>query len=785
MSNLEKYLDRVIVQKSANSQAPRAPGGDDWGHFDPPAQRPPDSVPDEPMTSITSAIRRRWYIVLLTFLVLCAAGIPAIWLLIQKSYVVNAAIRVDPIIPNILTGEEGGMSNYTSFMTTQAMMVTSPQVVSKVATDLSNKGLQFFEIRTDTLAVKLARRLGRKDIKPDPEKVLRDSILDELITARPLQRGEHIIVSMTWPNANESIRIVDSFIREYMALEGTSASNKEEGTLATLEEEKSGLELKLDDYQKQIKSMADEFGTKKLAGRYDMKMMVVGKLLTELMTAKARRIAIQAQVKFREDEQTKDEPVSLEEWVRLREEYVNNDSGVKARTTNVIVLEQGLIDARQNLAPGNPQIQQKEELLASLRTSLDEEKEKARAEFNELLENERISEDKKLLTDQKKALEQAQAHEDWIQAEVNKEDAETIDLGTKNLAILDLEDHLALAKGMYDTILRRIQEVKMERKRPARIYVDTNAHIGQVLDKRAKYTAALVLGSVACGMLLAFLREKADLSFRTPDDVARRSGLRIIGTTTSTNTVRPASLRDQVAGDYQTIRANLGMLEGGGMPKTLVVTSPEMKEGKTTFAVNLAISVSKSGKKVLLIDGDMRNPCIASLLGLPKGSRGLQDVLLGKKALHDALYSVPSSRLDIIAADSSNAEGVFELLASSVTVQRLSEIGQGYDHVIIDTPPVLAFADALIWARVADGVILTCFAGLTTSPNLKKAKERLARINANVLGTVVSNVEVDDSYHPYGYGYYSRGGHSRAHAKLIRSKMLLPMNTPKPKVDKS
>jgi uncharacterized protein involved in exopolysaccharide biosynthesis len=307
MNNLEKYLDRVIVQNSANRQ-------DGWGHSEPPAQRPPESVPDdEPMTNITSAIRRRWYIVLLTFLVLCSIGIPAIWLLIQKSYVVNGAIRVDPIIPNILTGEDGGMSNYTSFMTTQAMMVTSPQVVTKVAEDLSNKGLEFFQIRTDTLAAKLARRLGRKDITSDPEKVLRDAILNELITAGSLPRGEHIIVSMTWPNATESIKIVDSFIREYMALEGTITSNKEESKLATLGNEQKLLDGKVKNYQSQINNMAQEYGTKKLAGRYDMKMMVVGKLLTELMTAKARRIAIQAQVKFGEDEQTKEEPVSLEE----------------------------------------------------------------------------------------------------------------------------------------------------------------------------------------------------------------------------------------------------------------------------------------------------------------------------------------------------------------------------------------------------------------------------------------------------------------------------------------
>ena len=216
------------------------------------------------------------------------------------------------------------------------------------------------------------------------------------------------------------------------------------------------------------------------------------------------------------------------------------------------------------------------------------------------------------------------------------------------------------------------------------------------------------------------------------------------------------------------------------MPRRLVVTSPGMQEGKTTFAVNLAISTSKSGKKVLLIDGDLRNPNIASLLGLPKGARGLQDVLLGKP-LHDSIYSI--NGLDILAADSGNISDAFELLAASVTEQRLEEIARDYDHVIIDTAPVLAFADALVWAKVADGVILTCFAGQTTGPNLTKAKQRLMQINANVIGTVLSNVELDDSYHPYGYHYYSRGGRVSTRARRMRRKMLLPIER-NPKANK-
>jgi len=154
-------------------------------------------------------------------------------------------------------------------------------------------------------------------------------------------------------------------------------------------------------------------------------------------------------------------------------------------------------------------IKQKENLLAAMKKGLDEQKETARAAFNDLLEIQRKSDDKKLLTEHKKSLGQAQAHEDEIQALLAREDAKTIDLDQKNLVIQELEDQLALTKEMYDTIARRIQEVRMDLKRPACIYVESGAYIAQVLDNRAKYTVALVFGAMALGILLAMLRDRA------------------------------------------------------------------------------------------------------------------------------------------------------------------------------------------------------------------------------------------------------------------------------------
>jgi capsular exopolysaccharide synthesis family protein len=338
-----------------------------------------------------------------------------------------------------------------------------------------------------------------------------------------------------------------------------------------------------------------------------------------------------------------------------------------------------------------------------------------------------------------------------------------------------------LTRQLYDTVSRRIQELEMERKRPARISVAYMADVSDIRDKRIQYSIALIFGAAACGMMLAFLRDRADRSLRTPQDIVRRIGIPIIGTTTSSHTVKASLLPGQIAEDYQTIRANLGLLNNEGMPRKIVVTSPGMQEGKTTFAINLATSMAKSGKKVLLIDGDLRKPDIAYLLNLPRGSRGLQDVLLGRE-FDQVVWSIPSTSLDVLAADSRNAADAYELLALPMIAQQINMISQRYDHVIIDTPPALAFPDALVWAKLADAVILTSFAGQTTAEDLRAATERLKQINVRVLGTILSNVHAGRGYYHYGYNYYySRDSHSKKRARQAqeKTKMLLPMKNPK------
>jgi capsular exopolysaccharide synthesis family protein len=762
MNALEKYLGHVIEQKPISLNAPAPPVFEGEGAF-----------------SLIVGVLRRWYIVVATFFLMCVIGLPAIWLLIKPIYSVTGAIRVAPILRSILSGEadRGEISNYESFVNTQAQMVISSQVVERVADDLAGKKLSFFEDETAELVKKLQRKL--KGTKPLPVTILKEAIFDKVITAASDRRTELIGITLKSPEPKEAEQIVNAFIRNYMAVEVASSTDEEGRNLTVLENERKVLAEKFQSQRAAITQLAQEYGTVALDSRQNMMLQRVSSLLAELTRIEARRIGLESQVQLLE--QTKEETIVPEELIRMRETYINSNPTVSSLTANIAQLDQAYIAASQTLAPANPELERKAELLKTLKERLEERKQEAGKSFDEMMTKEIAKAGSQKLANAKTELEQTRAYENRLREILTKEDSETIGLGRKQLTIQDLRDQLDLTKEMYDTVSRRIQEMEMERKRPARISVAYMADVSEIRDKRIQYSIALIFGAAACGMMLAFLRDRADRSLRTPQDIVRRIGIPIIGTTTSSHTVKASLLPGQIVEDYQTIRANLGLLNNEGLPRKVVVTSPGMQEGKTTFSINLATSIAKSGKKVLLIDGDLRKPDIAYLLNLPRGSRGLQDVLLGRE-FDQVVWSIPSTGLDVLAADSRNAADAYELLASPLTFQQIHIISQRYDHLIIDTPPALAFPDALVWAKLADAVILTSFAGQTTAEDLRAATERLKQINVRVLGTVLSNVHAGRGYYHYGYNYYySRDSHSKKRARQAqeKTKMLLPMKNPK------
>ena len=691
---------------------------------------------------LTTVLLRRWRAAVIVFAVICCTGLSVIWLIIKPVCEVTGAIKVAPILSNILTGEvdRGDISNYQSFMSTQAEMIISGPIIDRAADDLATKNLPFFDAKASTLIKKLQSEFRGSSTRSDYAAKLKEAINDGLITVTNTRNTELIKITMAIDRPEDARQIVDAFIRAYMGMEGIKSTQDEDQKLSVLEAEKRTLADKLETQREAIRKLAEEFGTVTLDGRQNMMLQRVASLLAELTKVEAQRISLEVRIQVLEQGKGQDVP---EDLLSKRNERINADPTVQELVRSIVRLEEDLIAARQVMTPENPLLKQKEEFIESFKKRL-EERRRELGKDNEL-QNSRAQ------------LEETAAYEKRLREKLASEDEQTIQVGRKQLSIQDMQYQLGLEKEMYDTVTKRIQELEMERKRPARVSVAYNADIANILDKRIKYSVAVIFAAIAGGIGLALLKDKMDPSLRSPEDVTRILGVRIIGTTTNQTTIEKALLPRQLTEDYQTIRANLGLLDEGGMPKKLVVTSAGMRDGKTTFSINIATSLSRSGCKVLLIDGDLRKPDVGRLLNVPHNMRHLQDMLMGN-TFDESLIAIVSPGLHVLAADSQNAMDPYELLVLPATALLIDKLAERYDHVIIDTPPVLAFPDALILARIAGAVILTSFAGHTSGTDLKETKDRLAQINVRILGTVMGNVHLGHTYYRYGYHYYTQGG---------------------------
>ncbi|MBC8469704.1 MAG: polysaccharide biosynthesis tyrosine autokinase [Planctomycetes bacterium] len=709
-------------------------------------ESPPESY-GESTSNLMLGILRRWPIVFLVFILIGAIGIPAIWFLVEPLHTVAGAIKVEPILENILTGEgdRGLISNYQNYMNTQAILITSNEIVQGAADYLVDKNLSFFSGEPTNPVMKIKQKIMNTRKSTDIAEILKQAISDEIITVAPVDRTELITITMKSSESKEAQQIVDAFIRSYMAKEGRGLTREQNRKLQLLNDERSSLENALITHQEQIRLKAKPYGTPSPADGNDiLQRQRITLLYAELAKLESREINLKTQVELLKE--FPEQGIEPEEMIRIRNEYVNSNPAVQELTRTIIQLERDLIMAQQNLSVENPALRQKQELIDAFQLRLKDEREEAEKEFDLMVLKEAINASIVKRRTAEAELTQTEKHKERLKNELADENIVMVRVGNTQLEIRDYQYAFERDKKMYDQVTRRIQELQMEQKRPARIYVAYFAEIGPGLDKRMKYIMALLFGALASGVLLASLINKLDLRLQKPDDVSKSIGLRIIGTTTSSHNIKPYLLPEQIAGDYQTIRTNLGLINDEGIPRKLVVTSPGMREGKTTFSVNLATSMSRAGKKVLLIDGNLRKPDVAQMLGIPEGSRyGLQDVLLGEE-FDNAVYTMPSTGLDVLIADSQSRINDYELLASPGTRQCIDMLSQYYDHVIIDTTPILAFPDALIWARLGDAVILVSYAGYTTTTDLKEAKDRLTRINVKVLGTVLSNVQSEYSY---------------------------------------
>jgi polysaccharide biosynthesis transport protein len=360
----------------------------------------------------------------------------------------------------------------------------------------------------------------------------------------------------------------------------------------------------------------------------------------------------------------------------------------------------------------------------------------------------------------------------------------------KKLAIYDIDDKLKSAeldrlRELHDAVVARLGEINLIK--------DYGGFLTEIISpvERAEKPSwpvlplVLALGGI-CGLFfgcgLAYLVELSDRTFRSPEELHQALRLPIMAHIPGTGIKRrkrqaAAASNGQPAIDasvitahrpasrfaevFRGLRTALRFSATGSACGVIQVTSANPRDGKTTVATNLAVSAAQSGKRVLIIDGDLRRPRVDAAFGI-KAETGLVEVLAGDAELLDTVCESSIENLWLLPCGKKPSNPA-EILSSPEFEQLVEMVREHYDLVIIDSPPILAVSDPMIIAPRVDGVLLTVRITKHGRPEVIQAREILTSLDVKILGVVVNgsgkNVGYGYGYgrksygHGYGYGY--------------------------------
>lgn len=222
------------------------------------------------------------------------------------------------------------------------------------------------------------------------------------------------------------------------------------------------------------------------------------------------------------------------------------------------------------------------------------------------------------------------------------------------------------------------------------------------------------------------------------------------------NTLNLIALSDPssyVTESYKLLRTNLNFKNINNKYQVMLMTSAGKEEGKSTTICNLAITFAQSDKRVLLIDADLRRPQVSAIFDINKRKKGLSNMLADAMPLDSLINKIETlEKLEILPAGTKPVSPT-ELLNSEAFETLITKCREEYDVILIDTPPVLSFADASIIAKVADGVLLIVATNETKRAMVVEAKKNLDKVGATIIGVILTKVKFKKNANYYRYDY--------------------------------
>ncbi len=384
----------------------------------------------------------------------------------------------------------------------------------------------------------------------------------------------------------------------------------------------------------------------------------------------------------------------------------------------------------------------------------------------------------------------ARNHVQLLQEALDKQKTEANDQAEKLVQYHILQHDAESNKQLYDGLLQKLKEASITaglRSSNIRVVDPALAPASPSRPQKARNILLAVLMGLVGGVGLALFREYLDNTVKSPDDVEALTGLpslavvpslpglnattgrlsrlaREAGTGTAGSRVELLSYvqpKSQISEAFRALRTSLLLSQADHPPQVILVTSALPREGKTTAAVNLAVTLAQLGDRTLLVDSDLRKPGIRRALNLTIGKDvGLSSYLAGVTSLEEATLQHPTITNLSALTTGPVPPSPADLLSSHRMREAIAELRRRFKFIVIDSPPVMAATDAVILSALTDGVLLVVRSGETPKEAFTRTRDLLAAVKCRLLGVVLNAVDSNAPdyyysyrYYPYAYGY--------------------------------
>jgi capsular exopolysaccharide synthesis family protein len=658
-----------------------------------------------------------------------------------KIYQAQASVQIEPRLPDLLGDHED------------------------ILTRTSVGGIDYYAQQQQVLG---SYRLVRQTVEqnqlynqliPEPERA--DRKIDELIEDATQRLREDLVVK--YPDQNRimyvivrnqspelAAQIANAHVATYVDYSKGLLSTDTRNASGALSTEFDDAETKLRDAESALYQFQkdNDLLAVTLEERQNMVSTGISAYTAKLNEAHARRLELQAKLdrmKAAADKDVLESPILLmaesTSFDTLRAEYYSERNK--------------FIELEKELGPKNTQYQMQKAKVDDLYAALQSETKRILSGFDEQV--------------------QAQiATENAFRVEVEKATKQALELGPKVVAYNELARRKKSAEDRYTILRSRLSTTELN-DRMSRNFDTSNVRpldpalaptIPVSPSLRVNITVAAVL-ALFLGLGLVVLVVFLDRSIKTTSDVQQTTSLPILGIIPSLDDAElPAG--DQAARDLyvhreptsavaeycRSLRTNILFSTADRQAKTIVVSSANPRDGKTTSVIYLGTTMAQSGQRVLLIDTDMRRPRLHVSLGVPR-TTGLSNLIVGDQDFDRAIAKTEVPNLDVLPCGPLPPNPA-ELLMTHRFEAVLAELGKRYDRILLDSPPLQVVTDAVVLSKQTDGVILVVHAGTTLRDDLKRSERTLRAVGGKIFGVIVNAIEPD---HRSGY-YYSYYGYT-------------------------